>query len=101
MLWSEVSCIGSAGRHGVFGREAASTNSIIELLAGAVVNVPKIAEVDTVVVIAGRLGAGVSVRSRVQCTVPVCLLLLSHLPPLPLSTFSLSLRKSPHHLGKC
>ena len=60
MLWSEASCIDGAGRRGVIGCNRAITDSLGEGLAGAVVDVPEIAEVDAVVQNAARLGAGVS-----------------------------------------
>ena len=63
LLWSEASiCISSASRCGVFGGVAAIADFVGEGQFGthAVVDVPEIAEVDTVVVMAGRLGAGVS-----------------------------------------
>ena len=63
LLWSEASiCISSASCHRVFGGVAAIADFVGErqFWTHAVVDVPEIAEVDTVVVLAGRLGAGMS-----------------------------------------
>ena len=62
MLWSEAICISSASRGGVFGGVDALADFVGEGPGGAqaVVDVPEIAEVDAVVLVAGGLGAGVS-----------------------------------------
>ena len=52
--------VGGAGGGGVVGGVAAGSDGVGEGVAGAVVDVPEVAEVDGVVVVAHGLGAGVS-----------------------------------------